>query len=136
MGMAHSLEIRVPFLDHRLVEYVLALPLSMKHGRHMNKPLLVHALGETLPCFIWDRQKQGFTFPFAQWLRQHASSFEAMTTESGLFERRAVAQVWRNFLAQRQHWSRPWALFVLSRFALSEKRHRTAPVWGQQSSVV
>jgi len=116
MGMAHGLEIRVPFLDHRLVEYVFGLPLTLKRCRGMNKPLLVRALGEALPRSIWDRPKQGFTFPFAQWLRQHGEEFQVCTKDSQIFARRAVENVWHAFYAGRLHWSRPWALFVLSHF--------------------
>jgi len=116
MGMVHGLEIRVPFLDHRLVEYVLGLPLTLKRCRGMNKPLLVRALGEALPRSIWDRPKQGFTFPFAQWLRQHGEEFKVCTKDSQIFAKRAVENVWHAFYAGRLHWSRPWALFVLSHF--------------------
>ena len=116
MGMAHSLEIRVPLLDHRLVEYVLSLPLAMTHGRGMNKALLVRALGDGLPRAVWDRPKQGFTFPFSQWLRQHGEELEASTKRSQILQKRMVENVWREFRAGRMHWSRPWALVVLSWF--------------------
>ena len=116
MGMAHGLEIRVPFLDHHLVEYVLGLPLTLKRCRSMNKPLLVRALGEALPRSVWDRPKRGFTFPFAHWLRQHGEELQVCTKGSQIFAKRAVENVWHAFYAGRLHWSRPWALFVLSHF--------------------
>ena len=119
MGMAHGLEIRVPFLDHVLVEYVMGLPATLKRSRRMNKPLLINALGNALPRSIWDRPKQGFTFPFAQWLRQHGDALQTATLESQVLQRCAVEQIWHDFRAGRLHWSRPWALLVLSHFTTS-----------------
>jgi asparagine synthase (glutamine-hydrolysing) len=78
MGMAHGLEIRVPFLDHRLVEYVLGLPLTLKRCRGMNKPLLVRALGEALPRSIWDRPKQGLRFPLPNGCGNMGRSFRSV----------------------------------------------------------
>jgi len=120
MGMVHSLEIRVPFLDHQVVEYILGVPFGLKRCRGINKPLLVRALGDILPRSIWDRPKQGFTFPFARWLQQHGEELEANTKESRLFEKGAVENVWREFRTGRLHWSRPWALLTLSQFATSK----------------
>jgi asparagine synthase (glutamine-hydrolysing) len=135
MGMAHGLEIRVPFLDHHLVEYVLGLPLTLKRCRGMNKPLLVRALGEALPRSVWDRPKQGFTFPFAQWLRQHEEEFRVRTKESQIFVKPAVENVWRDFYAGRLHWSRPWALLVLSHFTARERQSQGSG-WGRRIGVV
>jgi asparagine synthase (glutamine-hydrolysing) len=123
MGMAHSLEIRVPFLDHHLVEYVLGLPLALRRRRRVNKPLLVRALGEALPRAVWDRPKQGFTLPFAQWLRQHGKDLEASTKEAQLFDQRVADTVWREFHTGRMHWSRPWALVVLSWLTAAHNRN-------------
>jgi asparagine synthase (glutamine-hydrolysing) len=133
--MAHGLEIRVPFLDHHLVEYVLGLPLTLKRCRGMNKPLLVRALGEALPRSVWDRPKQGFTFPFAQWLRQHEEEFRVRTKESQIFVKPAVENVWRDFYAGRLHWSRPWALLVLSHFTARERQSQGSG-WGRRIGVV
>jgi len=125
MGMAHSIEARVPYLDHRLVETVLGLPASLKLDRARPKPLLLDALGDRLPREIWDRPKMGFTFPMAAWMRERAAALERLCLEDKRLQRPAVEAVWRAFASGRSHWSRPWALLVLARFG-SDRRERLA----------
>jgi asparagine synthase (glutamine-hydrolysing) len=116
MSMAHSIETRVPFLDHKLVEYAFGLPSESKLNGGMNKPLLIKALGNDLPREIWDRPKMGFTFPFASWLRASSDEYQTRSA-SGIFDNREVEKVWAGFSQKRFHWSRPWALMVLEQFA-------------------
>jgi len=125
MSMAHSLEARVPYLDHRLVEHVLALPASMKLDGARPKPPLLDALGDRLPRQVWDRPKMGFTFPMDRWMRARAGDLRALCLESKRLERAAVDDVWDAFGRRRAHWSRPWALLTLARFE-AERRGRTA----------
>ncbi len=125
MGMAHSIEARVPYLDHRLVETVLGLPAALKLDRARPKPLLLDALGDRLPREIWDRPKMGFTFPMAAWMRERAPELERLCLEDKRLQRPAVEAVWSAFAAGRSHWSRPWALLVLARFG-PDRRERLA----------
>lgn len=67
MSMAHSLEVRVPFLDHELTNYVMSLPDEFK-PLTPGKKLLIDAMGDDLPREIWDRKKMGFVFPWKQWV--------------------------------------------------------------------
>lgn len=122
MSMAHSVETRVPYLDHRLIEHVLGLPAALRLDRGRPKALLLDALGEDLPREVWDRPKMGFTFPFEPWLRLRALELEVACFDQKLLQRRAVEAVWREFRAGRLHWSRPWALLVLSRFESVRKQ--------------
>jgi len=125
MSMAHSVEARVPYLDHRLVEHVLALPPAFKLDRARPKPLLLDALGGRLPRAVWDRPKMGFTFPMDGWMRERAGELQALCLEGKRLERAAVEKVWDAFGRGRAHWSRPWAVYVLSQ--LESPRKRTAP---------
>ena len=68
MGMAHALEIREPFLDYQLVEYVLSLPDAFKKGK-APKALLVDAMGDLIPKEIVHRPKMGFVLPWQNWLK-------------------------------------------------------------------
>jgi asparagine synthase (glutamine-hydrolysing) len=118
MSMAHSLEVRVPLLDHLLVEAVLRLPPEAKTAGEGPKPLLTRAVGDLLPPEVRDRRdKQGFTFPFAVWLkgalREHTRAALDARPDFSLLRRDAVERVWREFEAGRVHWSRVWALAVL-----------------------
>jgi asparagine synthase (glutamine-hydrolysing) len=69
MTMAAGLELRVPFLDHRLVEFAASLPDSSKLRGRTGKVLLREAMRGVLPDAILDRPKKGFPVPIASWLR-------------------------------------------------------------------
>jgi asparagine synthase (glutamine-hydrolysing) len=120
MSMAHSLEVRVPLLDHHLVEAMLRLPAAYKAGKGRHKSLLLQAVGEWLPPKVRDRRdKQGFTFPFADWLR---ADLKPMLMEC--LEQRAlpwlrpdeVQKVATAYWDEKVHWTRPWALAVCAHF--------------------
>lgn len=124
MSMAHSLELRVPYLDRDLVEEVSALPVNLKQRDGRQKPLLVDSLQPPLPRMIVERRKQGFVLPFARWLRTdlYAEVAEVLSKPSCLeaagLDRRAVAAVWRRYTTRRDDtsWTRPWSLYVLVRW--------------------
>jgi asparagine synthase (glutamine-hydrolysing) len=121
MSMAHGLEVRVPLLDHTLVEYLMGLPDAYKRSNGTPKRLLVESLGGLLPDEIVHRSKQGFTLPFALWMRGALRRFceERLSLERlgarGIFRPGQVQEFWRAFLAGRREvsWSRLWILVVL-----------------------
>lgn len=67
--MAASIESRVPFLDHKLVEFAASIPVGLKIRSHTGKHLLKQSLTGLLPNSIIHRQKMGFPVPFDEWLR-------------------------------------------------------------------
>jgi asparagine synthase (glutamine-hydrolysing) len=69
MSMAHALEVRPPFLDHRIVEYAARLPEQMKIRRGTLKWLLRRLMSNKLPQNILTRKKEGFDIPAHEWLR-------------------------------------------------------------------
>ncbi|MCL4258038.1 MAG: asparagine synthase (glutamine-hydrolyzing) [Anaerolineales bacterium] len=75
MSMAHGLEVRVPFLDHRLVEFLARVPSHMKIKRGQKKYLLKEAMRGRLPSDIIYRNKAGFNLPHARWLRNELRPF-------------------------------------------------------------
>jgi len=122
MSMAVSLEVRCPLLDHRLWEYVLPLAGSLKLDSKLPKPLLLRAMGKRLPSEIYTRRKMGFTLPFQRWLAdglrpklERELLKDPLDAEVPL-EQRAMADVWKAYLAGRTNWSRPWALFALKQW--------------------
>ncbi len=122
MSMANSLEIRVPFLDHPLVEYVTRLPGSIKHKDGVPKALLVEAMGDLLPREVVWQPKRTFTLPWEPWLRgplknEMNAEFGAITPSlEGAINRREMERVWSDFLTGKTSWSRVWSLFVLNRW--------------------
>lgn len=69
LSMWHSLEVRVPFLDHKLVEFVASIPSHYKLKGWHKKYILIKSLGNLLPISTLKRRKQGFSIPLSQWLR-------------------------------------------------------------------
>lgn len=69
MSMAHGLEVRVPFLDHRLVEFVFSLPSHYKIDHQMKKKILQDAYRSFLPEKLYRRPKKGFEVPIQAWLQ-------------------------------------------------------------------
>lgn len=121
MSMAHALEVRVPLLDHVLVEYVMGLPDDKKSPNGTPKSLLVESLGGLLPAEVVNRPKRGFTLPFEPWMRGAIRGFceERLNPERvaarGIFEPSEVGRLWRTFLAGGREvtWSRLWLLVAL-----------------------
>ena len=118
MSMAGSLEVRVPFLDHVLVEYVLNLPDEVKMGS-TPKNLLINALENDIPKFIYNRPKKGFAFPWDGWIRceldQFCQSQLQHLTSLGIFEAQQIFDIWEDFIRGRPkvHWTQVWLLVVL-----------------------
>jgi asparagine synthase (glutamine-hydrolysing) len=114
-SMAHALEVRVPFVDHELVELVVGLPASLKLSPDTPKRLLVRMFANRLPPEIVHRPKQGFVFPFDTWLRTGlADRVRSMVLGCGALDGQESERLLRDFQAGRVHWSRVWALAVLS----------------------
>jgi asparagine synthase (glutamine-hydrolysing) len=119
MSMAHGLEVRVPFVDHELLDVVWpdlgAFPALMR-----NKRLLHETLTQPLPPAAVNRPKQGFTLPFATWMRGDLQPF--VRDGIGYLEAQqwiaagAGTVAWDAWTRGAAHWSRPWALGVLGQF--------------------
>ena len=69
MSMAHSLEVRPPFLDHRIVEFAASLPASLKIRGSQQKVILKELMRDKLPTSVLQRKKVGFDIPAHDWLR-------------------------------------------------------------------
>ena len=86
-SMAHSLELRVPFLDQRVAEFALGLATPLKVRGFAKKRLLRRALAPLLPKEIVARPKQGFSIPLAAWLRGPLEPFARETLSTATLER-------------------------------------------------
>ena len=120
MSMAHSLEVRPPFLDHRIVEFAAALPPEYKIQGFRQKLVLRHLMRERLPRKILTRKKMGFDIPAHQWLRGPLRSLLLDTMQEAAAEYKTVFRpgVLQEFV--RQHLERRvnigyhlWGLMLL-----------------------
>jgi asparagine synthase (glutamine-hydrolysing) len=99
MTMAHALELRVPFLDHELVEFCARLPVDLKIRHGVNKYLLKIVAKHLLPPQILHRSKQGFPIPIKSWFRGELREFvrDKLLAPNGpclsFFPRREVVRV-------------------------------------------
>jgi asparagine synthase (glutamine-hydrolysing) len=99
MSMAHSLEVRVPFLDHHLVEFATSLPLDYKITLSSQKRIVKDAFREVLPPPLLSKPKQGFEVPMLQWLRHDLKPkldellAPAYVHQQGLFDSTAITRL-------------------------------------------
>jgi asparagine synthase (glutamine-hydrolysing) len=126
MSMAHSIEVRPVFLDHRIVEFLLTVP---SHIRLQQKRLLLDATKKFLPpallADLESRRKRTFTFPFQRWLSHDLRTALKETfapdrlRATGVLEPKAVNRVWHRYERSEGSvgWSRIWDLFVLQRWS-------------------
>jgi len=118
MSMAHALEVRVPFMDHDLIEYVLSLPDQYKYP-HTPKKLLVDSMPDLLPDYIVNRPKMGFVFPWRDWLKDELFDYADVRirriSQRECFNEKGVMDLWRRFVKGDASvtYSRIWPLVVL-----------------------
>ncbi len=121
-SMAHSLECRGPFLDHRVVELAMAMPidrkLRLRSGR--SKVVLKEAFADLLPPIIRNRPKMGFGVPLDRWFRGElkdelrAVLLDPSSLGRGLFQPEAVNRLVSDHIeGRRDHSQRLWALLML-----------------------
>ena len=111
-SMAVSLEVRVPYLDHRIVDFIWNLPDKLKIHNGQGKWLLRQVLYKYVPKKLVDRPKMGFGVPMENWLREPGLirewaedllSFDRLKRE-GYFEPYAVRKKWEDHLSGRGSW--------------------------------
>jgi asparagine synthase (glutamine-hydrolysing) len=120
MSMAHSLELRVPLLDTRLIETVNALPASQRFRGSGTKPLLRSLIQDELPQIVLDRkQRQGFTFPLQEWLAADDARdlWQWDAPIMRYFRRSELNSLQQRYRAGQTHWSRVWAMIALNEWS-------------------
>ena len=128
MGMANSLEIRVPFLDHKLVQYVLNLPDQYKYPNYP-KQLLIESTKGWIPDETIYREKMGFVFPWENWMKNELQYFCQNAIENleniSFFNMNNINLLWKGFLKGDKsiHWLQIWNLVVFGKWtAINNKK--------------
>lgn len=129
MSMHNSLEVRVPFLDHRVVEFAFTLPTHYKIDGSMKKKILQDAGRHLLPTEIYNRPKQGFEVPLIKWFRKDLSELinkdllsEDFIKGQNLFNYRKVQEL-KNNLNSSNPGDSPSTIFSLLIFNKWWKKH-------------
>ncbi|MFM9066997.1 MAG: asparagine synthase (glutamine-hydrolyzing) [Planctomycetota bacterium] len=119
-SMAHALECRAPFLDHRVVELALTFPFAFLTAGEGAKPMLTHSFPALVPADLRARPKAGFSVPLDDWFRgllrplAHDVLLSQTSLARGYFDPAAVRELLRQHDSGRwRHGSRIWALLFL-----------------------
>ena len=104
MGMAHGIEIRVPFLDKEFVDLSMKISSKLKEEGPLPKQLLIDSFKDILPQSIWDRPKMGFGFPFKKWLAGSDYAKSLISPEENHF---------KSFASGSMHWSQFLSLMLI-----------------------
>jgi asparagine synthase (glutamine-hydrolysing) len=124
-SMAHSLELRVPFVDRVLLEWLWPQPAWFKFEPGRLKRALADATADLVPAAVRNRPKQGFALPFARWMLTDLRPFlEETFSASSLaacpwLDAGEVTRLWQNYITQNdpRAWSRVWTVAMLVAFA-------------------
>jgi asparagine synthase (glutamine-hydrolysing) len=142
MSMAASLESRVPFLDHKLVEFAAALPVKMKLRGLTTKYILRKAMRGRLPKEILTRRKMGFPVPLGAWLRGPFSYvideyvLGARALERGIFNHGFVREIVSRHKSGENHAERLWMLInfeIWQRRFIDDEVEHFAPVMREET---
>jgi asparagine synthase (glutamine-hydrolysing) len=124
-SMAYSLETRVPYLDHRLVEAALNISPSLKFKNGVSKYILKEILFQYIPKKFFDRPKQGFAIPLSQWLKSELRYLiedtlnPTIITNYGIVNPEMVADLKKRFFAGEDYlYSRLWLLIILHKWLI------------------
>lgn len=108
MSMAHSLEVRTPFLDHQVVDFANSIPLDYKLNEDQGKIILKETFDKMLPTEILNRNKKGFEIPLSEWLGDKISSIlqsdlfsESFIEQQGIYDYEGVKNLIKRFGSNR-----------------------------------
>lgn len=121
MSMAHSLEVRAPLLDYKVIEYAAQIPARLKLNHGEKKYILKNAFSTLLSDEILYRKKMGFSVPLASWLRNELKSltetelFASNSAMSYYFREDTLKDIWQQHLSGKQDFSAPlWSALMFS----------------------
>ena len=127
-SMAHSLEVRSPFMDHRISEFAASLPLKFKQHGNTRKHILSEAFNDILPAQVTGRAKMGFGVPVADWLRgdwkDNAKEciLEGFGVANGFFKKESLEKILSKHCNEQADFSYPlWALLIFELWGETHK---------------
>lgn len=125
MSMANSLEVRTPFLDHNVVDFVFNLPVSYKINKKQRKKILKDAFSDILPYELLNRSKKGFEVPLLSWLKNQLWSdidniylSETFVRDQGVFNYNIIDELKKKLQSKNPDDShaKVWAILVFQRW--------------------
>lgn len=126
--MANSLEARTPFLDHRIVEFALSLPLSLKIDDTTRKAVLKRVLSRYIPPKYTERPKMGFSIPIGRWLRAELRPWaeellsKKSLDSSGLLNSAPIQKRWKQHQAGTHNWEHQlWDVLMFQAWSFAQQ---------------
>jgi asparagine synthase (glutamine-hydrolysing) len=126
--MSVSLETRIPYLDHRLIEFSFKIPEEYKVRENQGKWILKKVLERYIPKDLFDRPKKGFTVPLAEWLAGPLRDWaEALLNEinlkkEGFFNSEKIIFYWKELLQGKSEYEREiWCILMFQMWKNSKK---------------
>ena len=123
-SMAVSLEVRVPILDHRIVEFSWMLPKKMQINKNQSKWILRQVLKKYVPEKLFNRPKMGFGVPLDSWLRKDLKNWASHLLSDEVFNKHEllkkddIQSMWRQHLKNEKNWQHPiWNVLMLHSWA-------------------
>jgi len=127
LSMAHSMELRVPFLDHRLVELMASMPVELRSNDPENpKGQMISFFDDLIPQHVLSKPKQGFFVPYGHWLRNELRSegdrlfSREVIEEQGIFDFEILNRWWGEHLRGKDHEYRLWPIFIFQMWHLDK----------------
>jgi asparagine synthase (glutamine-hydrolysing) len=136
VSMAVGLEVRVPILDQKVVDFVLSLPARSKVSGDITKWLLRESCRDLIPSSVAGRAKTGFSLPIDRWmhdgLRDSCQHGVEVLAGHGVLDPAEVRNIWDDFIgsSRNAHWTRPMTLVALGKYLDGLKRVGTAGATG------
>jgi asparagine synthase (glutamine-hydrolysing) len=128
-SMGVNLEVRVPLLDHRVVEFAAGLPEDYLIREKTGKALLRHVLHRHVPQPLFERPKQGFRIPIGEWLRGPLLDWcenlldERKLRQDGFLQTDQVRTMWREHRENKRDWnSQLWAVLMFQSWLETTKQ--------------
>ncbi len=129
-SMGTSLETRIPYLDHKIVEFAWKLPTNLKIKKDNGKWILKKVLQKYLPKNLIDRKKTGFGVPIESWLRSSLREWgedllnESNLKDEGFFDHKLIQRMWNEHLTGKRNWKQPvWNILMFQAWLDQEKKY-------------
>jgi len=125
MSMAHSIETRVPFLDHRLVEFMYQVDFSVKMKGYERKSVLRNTIGKKLPVELLNAPKKGFSVPLREWFKGNSFSEklnELTSSNNGLNNQLVSKIIDDNRSGKKDNGNFIWQLFLYQAWLKKNKQ--------------
>lgn len=120
-SMSSSIEVRAPFLEHNLWEFVMALPTSIRYNKLEKKTLLINSLNNQLPTEVINQPKKGFGFPLYSWLKEDRELKDVILDKSfgEIWDLKYVERLFLLFENNKISWEVLWPIYSFNKWAIN-----------------